>query len=149
MNRRKRTFHILKALSRIEDYGVNIPILRDAAELSAKYINDKYLPDKAMTLLTTGALLKLSTSFKTKKTVGQHEVEDVVAKIAKIPKRNVSTSDMDKLKRLEDELKKAVFGQNEALHSLASSIKRARAGLGQAEKPIGSFSLPAHRRGQD
>ena len=138
------TFHILKGLKPYyEDYhGVKYTdtALRTAAELSAKYINDKYLPDKAIDVIDeAGALLKLSTSYKTKKTVGQHEVEDVVAKIAKIPKRNISTSDMDKLKRLEDELKKTVFGQNEALHSLASSIKRARAGLGQAEKPIGSF----------
>ncbi|MBI5408692.1 MAG: ATP-dependent Clp protease ATP-binding subunit ClpA [Nitrospirae bacterium] len=138
------TYQILKGLkSYYEEYhGVKYTdtSLKTAAELSAKYINDKYLPDKAIDVIDeAGALLKLSPSFKTKKTVGQPEIEDVVAKIAKIPKRNVSTSDMDKLKKLEEELKGAVFGQDEALHSLASSIKRARAGLGAAEKPIGSF----------
>jgi ATP-dependent Clp protease ATP-binding subunit ClpA len=138
------TFRILKGLKLYyEDYhGVKYTdtALRTAAELSAKYINDKYLPDKAIDVIDeAGSLLKLSPSYKTKKTIGQHEVEDVVAKIAKIPKRNVSTSDMEKLKGLEGELKNAVFGQDEAIHSLASSIKRARAGLGPAERPIGSF----------
>jgi ATP-dependent Clp protease ATP-binding subunit ClpA len=114
--------------------------LRAAADLAAKYINDKYLPDKAIDVIDeAGALLKLSPAYERKKTVGQAEVESVVAKIAKIPKRNVSTSDMDKLKKLEEELKKTVFGQDEAIHSLASSIKRSRAGLGSPEKPIGSF----------
>ncbi|RJQ13408.1 MAG: ATP-dependent Clp protease ATP-binding subunit ClpA [Nitrospiraceae bacterium] len=138
------TFLILKGLkSYYEEYhGVKYTdaALRTAAELSSKYINDKYLPDKAIDVIDeAGALLKLSPSFKNKKTVGQHEVEDVVAKIAKIPKRNVSTSDTDKLRKLEDELKNSVFGQDEAIHSLASSIKRSRAGLGTTEKPIGSF----------
>ncbi|MBI5056703.1 MAG: ATP-dependent Clp protease ATP-binding subunit ClpA [Nitrospirae bacterium] len=138
------TYQILKGLkSYYEEYhGVKYTdtALKTAAGLSAKYINDKYLPDKAIDVIDeAGALLKLSPSFKTKKTVGLYEIEDVVAKIAKIPKRNVSTSDMDKLKKLEDELKHAVFGQEEALHSLASSIKRARAGLGPQERPIGSF----------
>ncbi|MBI4848792.1 MAG: ATP-dependent Clp protease ATP-binding subunit ClpA [Nitrospirae bacterium] len=138
------TYRILKGLkSYYEEYhGVKYTdtALKTASELSAKYINDKYLPDKAIDVIDeAGALLKLSPSFKTRKTVGLHEIEDVVAKIAKIPKRNVSTSDMDKLKKLEDELKHAVFGQDEALHSLASSIKRARAGLGPQERPIGSF----------
>lgn len=139
------TFRILKGLkSYYEDYhGVRYTdtALKTAAELSAKYINDKYLPDKAIDVIDeAGALLKISPSFnKTKKTVGQQEIEDVVAKIAKIPKRNVSISDMDKLKRLEDDLKNAVFGQDDAIHSLASSIKRARAGLGATDRPIGSF----------
>jgi len=140
----KETFQILKGLrSYYEDHhGVKYTdtALRAAAELSAKYINDKYLPDKAIDVIDeAGALLKLSPRFKHKKTVGQPEVESVVAKIARIPKRNISTSDMDKLRKLEDELKKTVFGQDEAIHSLASSIKRARAGLGSPEKPVGSF----------
>ena len=138
------TFRILKGLkSYYEDHhGVKYTdtALKTAAELSAKYINDKYLPDKAIDVIDeAGSLLKLSPSYKTKKTIGRHEVEDVVAEIARIPKRNVSTSDMEKLKSLEGELKNAVFGQDPALHTLASSIKRARAGLGPAEKPIGSF----------
>lgn len=140
----KETFQILKGLRSYyeEHHGVKYTdtALRTAAELSAKYINDKYLPDKAIDVIDeAGAHLKLSPQFKHKKTVGQTEVEAVVAKIARIPKRNISTSDMDKLKKLEDELKKAVFGQDEAIHSLASSIKRARAGLGLPEKPVGSF----------
>ena len=140
----KETFNILKGLKSYyeEHHGVKYTdtALRAAANLSSKYINDKYLPDKAIDVIDeAGALLKLSPRFDRKKTVGQPEIESVVAKIAKIPKRNVSTSDMDKLKKLEDELKMAVFGQDEAIHSLASSIKRARAGLGEPEKPIGSF----------
>ncbi len=140
----KETFNILKGLKSYyeEHHGVKYTdtALRAAANLSSKYINDKYLPDKAIDVIDeAGALLKLSPKFERKKTVGQPEIESVVAKIAKIPKRNVSTSDMDKLKKLEDELKMAVFGQDEAIHSLASSIKRARAGLGEPEKPIGSF----------
>ena len=138
------TFRILKGLKLYyEDYhGVKYTdtALRTAAELSAKYINDKYLPDKAIDVIDeAGSLLKLSPEYKTKKTIGRHEVEDVVATIARIPKCNVSTSDMEKLRNLEDELKSAVFGQDAAIHLLASSIKRARAGLGPAEKPIGSF----------
>ncbi len=140
----KETFQILKGLKSYyeEHHGVKYTdtALRAAADLSAKYINDKYLPDKAIDVIDeAGAMLKLSPSYERKKTVGQAEVESVVSKIAKIPKRNVSTSDMDKLKKLEDELKKTVFGQEEAIHSLASSIKRTRAGLGSPEKPIGSF----------
>jgi ATP-dependent Clp protease ATP-binding subunit ClpA len=138
------TFNILKGLkSYYEEYhGVKYTdtALRAAAELSGKYINDKFLPDKAIDVIDeAGSLLKLSPHFARKKTVGQPEVEAIVAKIARIPKRNVSTSDMEKLKKLESELKKAVFGQDEAIHSLASSIKRARAGLGSPDKPIGSF----------
>jgi ATP-dependent Clp protease ATP-binding subunit ClpA len=140
----KETFQILKGLKSYyeEHHGVKYTdtALRAAVDLSEKYINDKYLPDKAIDVIDeAGALLKLSPAYERKKTVGQAEVESVVAKIAKIPKRNVSTSDMDKLKKLEGELRKAVFGQDEAIHSLASSIKRARAGLGSPEKPIGSF----------
>jgi ATP-dependent Clp protease ATP-binding subunit ClpA len=138
------TFRILKGLkSYYEDYhGVKYTdtALRSAAELSAKYINDKYLPDKAIDVIDeAGSLLKLSPTFSRKKTVGQPEVEAIVAKIARIPKRSVSTSDTEKLKKLEDELKKTVFGQDDAIYSLASSIKRARAGLGSPDKPIGSF----------
>lgn len=138
------TFHILKGLKsyyeKYHEVKYTDTALRTAAELSAKYINDKYLPDKAIDVIDeAGALLKLSTAYSRKKTVGQPEVESIVAKIARIPKRNVSSSDMDKLKGLEDELRKAVFGQDEAIHSLASSIKRARAGLGSPDKPIGSF----------
>ena len=140
----KETFQILKGIKSYyeEHHGVQYTdtALRTAADLAAKYINDKFLPDKAIDVIDeAGALLKLSPQYGRKKTVGQAEIETVIAKIAKIPKRNVSTSDMDKLKNLDEELKKAVFGQDEAISALASAIKRARAGLGSPDKPIGSF----------
>ncbi len=114
--------------------------LKAAAELSAKYVNDKYLPDKAIDVIDeAGAVLKLSPLYSSRKVVGTREIEKVVAKIARIPSRTVSTSDMEKLRGLEEELKMAVFGQDDAIHSLVSAIKRARAGLGSPEKPIGSF----------
>jgi ATP-dependent Clp protease ATP-binding subunit ClpA len=114
--------------------------LKAAAELSAKYINDKYLPDKAIDVVDeAGASLKLSPSYARKKVIGPREVEKVVARMAKIPSKTISTSDMDKLRILEDELKRVVFGQDDAIVTLVSSIKRARSGLGSPEKPIGSF----------
>jgi ATP-dependent Clp protease ATP-binding subunit ClpA len=114
--------------------------LRAASELSAKYINDKFLPDKAIDVIDeAGAVLKLSPAHKSKKVVGTREIEKIVAKMARIPSRTVSTSDMEKLRNLEDELKKAVFGQGSAIHSLSAAIKRNRAGLGAPERPIGSF----------
>lgn len=140
----KETVHILKGLRAYYEkfHGVRYTdsALRAAAELSAKYINDKYLPDKAIDVIDeAGALLKLSPRYARKKTVGQFEIESVVAKIAKIPERTISVSDMEKLKDLEDELKKVVFGQDNAIHSLVSSIKRSRAGLGSSDRPIGAF----------
>ena len=138
------TFLILKGLkpSYEEHHGVRYTTksLKTASELSAKYINDKYMPDKAIDVIDeAGALLKLSPAYKRKKTVDHIEIEKVVAKIAKIPSRSVSTSDLDKLKGLEDELKRVVFGQDGAIKTLVSSIKRSRAGLGAPERPIGSF----------
>lgn len=140
----KETITILRGLKAYYEAFHEVKItdtaLRAAAELSAKYIHDKYLPDKAIDVLDeAGALLKLSPLYDRKKTVGQHEIEAVVSKIAKIPERTVSTSDMERLKGLEDELKRVVFGQDPAIHSLVSSIKRSRAGLGMPDKPIGSF----------
>lgn len=141
---REETVHILDGLKSYyeEFHGVTYTrsALRAAAELSAKYINDRYLPDKAIDVIDeAGAVLKLSPSGGTRRTVGVPEVEKVVAKIAKIPSRTISASDMDRLRRLEDELKSTVFGQDSAIHSLVSAIKRARAGLGSPDKPIGSF----------
>jgi ATP-dependent Clp protease ATP-binding subunit ClpA len=141
---RSETYRILKGLKSYyeEFHGVKYTdkALKAASELSAKYINDKFLPDKAIDVIDeAGALIKLSPNFDRKKTVGLPEIESIVAKIARIPKRNVSSSDMEKLRHLEDELKKAVFGQDASIHSLASSIKRARAGLGAPDRPIGSF----------
>ncbi|RMD59638.1 MAG: ATP-dependent Clp protease ATP-binding subunit ClpA [Nitrospirae bacterium] len=138
------TYKILRGLkSYYEEYhGVKYTLkaLKEAAELSEKYINDKHLPDKAIDVIDeAGALVKLSTSYKRKKTVGPKEIEKVVASIARIPSRRVSTSDLDKLSTLEKELKNVVFGQEDAIKSLVTSIKRARAGLGTPDKPIGSF----------
>ncbi len=140
----KETVAILKGLKEYYEnfHGVKYTesALRAAAELSAKYINDKYLPDKAIDVMDeAGALLKLSPSYKRKKVIGPREVEKVVARMAKIPSRTISTSDMDKLKVLDAELKRVVFGQDDAIASMVSSIKRARAGLGAPERPIGSF----------
>ncbi len=140
----KETIEILGGLREYYEifHGVKFSeaALRAAGELSAKYVNDKFLPDKAIDVIDeAGAVLKLSPAYKNKKIVGTKEVEKVVAKMARIPSRTVSTSDAEKLRGLEDELKKAVFGQDSAIHSLSASIKRNRAGLGAPERPIGSF----------
>ena len=114
--------------------------LKAAAELSAKYINDRFLPDKAIDVIDeAGAALKLEPPYKGKRAVGVADIERTVAKIARIPSRSVSTSDIDKLKKLEQELKQEVFGQDDALHTLVTAIKRSRAGLGSPERTIGSF----------
>lgn len=138
------TIDILEGLKSYyeEFHGVRFTkgALKTAAELSAKYINDRHLPDKAIDVIDeAGAVLKLSPGFTSKKAIGVPEIERIVAQMAKIPPRNISTSDMDRLKRLEGELQKTVFGQETAIRSLVSAIKRARAGLGLPEKPTGSF----------
>jgi ATP-dependent Clp protease ATP-binding subunit ClpA len=141
----EETVAILKGLKPYYEkfHGVRFSesALKAASELSAKYINDKYLPDKAIDVIDeAGAVLRLSDGFRPgKDKVGIKEIERVVAKTARIPARTVSTSDTEKLKGLEEELKRTVFGQDDAIHSLCSSIKRSRAGLGSPERPIGSF----------
>ncbi len=113
--------------------------LRSAAELSAKHINDRFLPDKAIDVIDeAGANVKLESA-ETRKTIRPADIEVIVAEMASIPARSVSTSDKVKLGALESELKRVVFGQDEAIEQLARSIKRSRAGLAQPEKPIGSF----------
>ena len=112
--------------------------LKAAAELSAKYISDKYLPDKAIDVMDEAAA-SLKLSARSRKSVGVREIERVVAEIAKVPSRTVSTSDVEKLRNLDAELKKTVFGQEGAIHSLVSAIKRSRSGLGLEDRPIGSF----------
>ena len=138
------TIHILEGLkSYYEDFhGVKFTkgALRAAVELSAKYINDKFLPDKAIDVIDeAGAGLKLSEAYKTRKTIGTSEIEKVVAGIAKIPPQTISTSDIDKLMKLQDNLKQVVFGQDDAIVALSAAIKRIRAGLGPTDRPIGSF----------
>ncbi|MBI5632438.1 MAG: ATP-dependent Clp protease ATP-binding subunit ClpA [Nitrospirae bacterium] len=113
--------------------------LRAASELSAKYINDKYLPDKAIDVIDeAGAISKLAGKAGTR-TISTAEIEKIVAKIAKIPPQTISRSDTKKLMRLDQDLKKVVFGQDEAIASLVSSIKRIRAGMGNPDRPVGSF----------
>ncbi len=140
----QETVDILKGLkSRFEEHhGVKYAVaaLQAAAELSAKYINDRHLPDKAIDVIDeAGAAQRILPPSKRKKTITKTEVEDIVAKIARIPPANVSNDDRGKLQTIERDLKSVVFGQDKALEVLASAVKMARSGLGRADKPIGSF----------
>ena len=111
-----------------------------AVELSSRYINDKKLPDKAIDVLDeTGAAFKIVNKGKRKKSVSKLDIENVISKIAKIPKDTVNIDDKSKLKTLERDLKSVVFGQDIAIQALAAAIKMARSGLGNPNKPIGSF----------
>jgi ATP-dependent Clp protease ATP-binding subunit ClpA len=114
--------------------------IRAAVELSAKYIHDRKLPDKAIDVIDeVGASRMLLPENKRRKTVTLKDVEDIVAKIARIPPKSVSTDDRETLKNLERDLKAMVFGQEKAIETLASAIKLSRAGLRDAEKPIGNY----------
>ncbi|MDB5878633.1 MAG: clpA, partial [Variovorax sp.] len=140
----QETVDILKGLkSRFEEHhGVKYAVaaLQAAAELSAKYINDRHLPDKAIDVIDeAGAAQRILAPNKRKKTITKAEVEEIVAKIARIPPANVSNDDRGKLQTLERDLKSVVFGQDKALEVLASAVKMARSGLGKGDKPIGSF----------
>ncbi len=140
----EQTVDILKGLkSRFEEHHnvkYAVAALQAAAELSAKYINDRHLPDKAIDVIDeAGAAQRILAPSKRKKTIGKVEVEEIVAKIARIPPANVSNDDRSKLQTLERDLKSVVFGQDKALEVLAASVKMARSGLGKADKPIGAF----------
>ncbi|MBO0334354.1 ATP-dependent Clp protease ATP-binding subunit ClpA [Sneathiella sp. CAU 1612] len=114
--------------------------IRSAVELSARYINDRKLPDKAIDVIDeVGAAQMLKAESKRKKTIGVKDVEAVVAKIARIPPKSVSKEDTVNLRKLDVDLRRVVFGQDAAIDALASSIKLARAGLREPEKPIGSY----------
>jgi len=114
--------------------------IRAAVQLSAKHINDRRLPDKAIDVIDEiGAAVKLQPAEKRKKTIGPKDIEKMVAKIAKIPPRSVSTSDKEQLQNLDRDLKLVVFGQDAAIETLAGTIKLSRSGLGHPEKPIGCF----------
>src|SRR5476649_2531795 len=114
--------------------------IKASVELSAKYINDRKLPDKAIDVIDeVGASQMLLPEHRRKKVIGVKEVEDVVAKIARIPSKSVSKDDTEALKTLEADLGRVVYGQEAAIHALASAIKLARAGLRQPEKPIGCY----------
>jgi ATP-dependent Clp protease ATP-binding subunit ClpA len=114
--------------------------IKSAVELSARYIHDRKLPDKAIDVIDeAGAAQHLVTESKRRKTIGPREIEAVVAKIARIPPKNVSKDDAEVLKDLEKTLKRLVFGQDKAITALSSAIKLARAGLREPEKPIGNY----------
>ena len=137
------TIQILKGLrSRYEEHHGIVytdTALKAATELSAKFLNDRYLPDKAIDVIDeAGAYVRLKGSPHRKK-INPADIEKIVAKMARIPARSVSTTDRVKLENLETRLRKVVFGQDPAIAGLATAIKRSRAGLGTPGKPIGSF----------
>ncbi|GMR20053.1 MAG: ATP-dependent Clp protease ATP-binding subunit ClpA [Gammaproteobacteria bacterium] len=114
--------------------------LRSAVELSERYINDRFLPDKAIDVIDeAGASMQLLPPSRRKKTIGVSDIENIVSKIARIPPRTVSKSDLDSLKNLDRDLKLVVFGQDSAIKALSSSIKLSRSGLRSLEKPIGAY----------
>ena len=140
----EETVAILRGLkSRFEaHHGIkySAAALTTAAELSARFINDRHLPDKAIDVIDeAGAAQRILPKAKQKKVVGKLEIEEIIAKIARIPPRSVSSDDRESLRNLDRDLKAVVFGQDKAIDALAASIKMARSGLGQPTKPIGSF----------
>ncbi len=140
----EETIAILRGLkTRFEDHHsvkYSAAALTSAAELSARFINDRHLPDKAIDVLDeAGAAQRILPKSKQKKVIGKHEIEEIIAKIARIPPRSVSSDDRNTLKTLDRDLKAVVFGQNKAIDTLATAIKMSRSGLGDPQKPIGSF----------
>ena len=140
----EQTVQILRGLkSRFEEHhGVKYSstALTTAAELAARFINDRHLPDKAIDVIDeAGAAQRILPVGKRKKTIGKTEIEEIIAKIARIPPQNVSSDDRSKLATIERDLKNVVFGQEPAIEALAAAIKMARSGLGKPEKPIGAF----------
>ena len=138
------TIDILKGLkTRFEehhDVKYSNNALRAAAELSERFITDRFLPDKAIDVIDeAGANRRLLGKSGSKKSVNVNDIENIVAKIARIPSKTVSTSDTEVLKNLERDLNLVVFGQDEAINTLATAIRMSRSGLGSPEKPIGSF----------
>ncbi|MGB0894947.1 MAG: ATP-dependent Clp protease ATP-binding subunit ClpA [Parashewanella sp.] len=135
---------ILKGLkSKYEEHhGVKYTqsALSSAAKLANKHINDRHLPDKAIDVIDeAGARMAMQPQKKRKKTIGQTEIEEIIAKIARIPEKTVTASDKDLLKNLERNLKMVVFGQDKAIESLSSAIRLSRSGLNAEQKPVGSF----------
>ncbi|MEK7836163.1 MAG: AAA family ATPase, partial [Pseudomonadota bacterium] len=114
--------------------------LSSAAELAARYINDRHLPDKAIDVIDeAGAAQRILPKSKQKKVITKHEIEEIVAKIARIPPQSVSSDDRSQLKNLDRNLKAVVFGQEQAIDALSAAIKMARSGLGNPQKPTGCF----------
>jgi len=140
----EQTIEILKGLkSRFEEHHsvkYSAAAITSASELSARFINDRHLPDKAIDVLDeAGAAQRILPKSKQKKTIGKHDIEEIIAKIARIPARTVSHDDRNTLKNLERDLKATVFGQNKAIDMLSQALKMSRSGLGNPQKPIGSF----------
>ena len=138
------TINILQGLqSRFEehhDVKYSLDAIKTAVELSSRYIHDRKLPDKAIDVIDeAGASQRLVVASKRRKSLGVKEIEDVIAKIARIPAKNISRDDAELLRELDASLKRVVFGQDPAIDALASAIKLARAGLREQEKPIGNY----------
>jgi ATP-dependent Clp protease ATP-binding subunit ClpA len=137
------TIQILKGLrSRYEEHHGIVytdAALKAAAELSTKYLRDRFLPDKAIDVIDeAGAFIRLSGPSNRKK-INPADIEKIIAKMARVPTQSVSTSDRTKLENLEEGLRQVVFGQDDAISALVTSIKRSRAGLGSPERPVGCF----------
>ncbi|BFM07188.1 ATP-dependent Clp protease ATP-binding subunit ClpA [Halioxenophilus aromaticivorans] len=138
------TYHILKGLkSRFEEHHAlkyTDSALRAASELASKYITDRFMPDKAIDVIDeAGAYQQLQPPNKRRRQIGTADIEKIVAKIARIPPKSVSSSDMEQLKKLDEQLHLTVFGQNDAIDALSTAIKLSRAGLNTPDKPVGSF----------
>jgi ATP-dependent Clp protease ATP-binding subunit ClpA len=138
------TVSILRGLkTRFEEHhGIkySAAAISNAAELSAKYITDRHLPDKAIDVIDeAGAAQRILPKSKQKKVIGKQEIEEIVAKIARIPPQHVSADDRSALKNLDRDLKNMVYGQDAAIEALAKAIKMSRSGLGNPQKPIGNF----------
>ncbi|MBR7792717.1 ATP-dependent Clp protease ATP-binding subunit ClpA [Undibacterium sp. FT147W] len=140
----EQTVQILRGLkSKFEEHHnvkYSASALTTAAELSARFINDRHLPDKAIDVIDeAGAAQRILPKSKQKKTIGKADIEEIISKIARIPPQTVNQDDRSKLQTIDRDLKNVVFGQEPAIEALASAIKMARAGLGKTDKPIGSF----------
>ncbi|MBR7782884.1 ATP-dependent Clp protease ATP-binding subunit ClpA [Undibacterium luofuense] len=140
----EQTVQILRGLkAKFEEHHnvkYSASALTTAAELAARYINDRHLPDKAIDVIDeAGAAQRVLPKSKQKKTIGKADIEDIIAKIARIPPQTVNQDDRAKLQTIERDLKNVVFGQDPAIEALSSAIKMARAGLGKTDKPIGAF----------
>ena len=140
----KNTIEILKGLKTHFENHHNVKFtnnaLISAAELSAKFLNDRRLPDKAIDIIDeAGAAQRILPKSKQKKNIGSKEIEDVIAKIARIPAKNINKDDRSSLKNLERDLKAVIFGQDKAIETLSNAIKMSRSGIGPIDRPIGSF----------
>lgn len=140
----EQTVQILRGLkAKFEEHHnvkYSAAALTSAAELSARFLNDRHLPDKAIDVIDeAGAAQRILPKSKQKKTIGKADIEEIISKIARVPAQTVNQDDRSKLQTIDRDLKNVVFGQDPAIEALASAIKMARAGLGKTDKPIGSF----------